>query len=167
MNKSKLTIERLKELLTYNPETGLFTWNVDRGGRAKKGSKAGALSHSGYVYISIDRKTVLAHRIAWMMVHGEMPDKHVDHINGDRTDNRIANLRLAVRSQNNANAKLRKDSGSGFKGVTFSKQMQKWVGQIRVNGRLIYLGSYRTPEEAHAAYLMAAEVHFGEFARAA
>ncbi len=164
--KQNLTIERLKELLNYDPDTGVFTWRVWRGGRAEIGSKAGSIGATGYVYICVDQKSVVAQRLAWAMVHGELPTKHVDHINGDRADNRISNLRLAVRSQNNANSRLRKDSTSGFKGVSFSKKMNKWYGQIRVNGKLIYLGSYRTPEEAHVAYVAAAEKHFGEFARA-
>jgi hypothetical protein len=129
--------------------------------------KAGSVSKSGYIYLSVDRKILLAHRIAWALAYGDWPNGHVDHVNGVRTDNRLCNLRDCERASNNANSKLRKDSSSGFKGVSFSKKMNKWYGQIRANGRLYYLGSYHTPEEAHAAYVNAAKLHFGEFARAA
>lgn len=96
---------------------------------------------------------------------GEWPADMIDHKNRDRTDNRWENLREATRSQNNANR--RASSTHGFKGATFNRRQGRWMAQTKVNGKRVYLGYYDTPEEAHAAYVAAAERYFGEFARAA
>lgn len=154
--------ERLRELLHYDLATGVFTWRT-RTGRSAAGKAAGFAGTAGYWDISVDRRTYRAHRLAWLYVTGDWPAADVDHKNRDRGDNRWANLRAATRSQNNANMAVR--STHGFKGAT--PVNGRWMAQTKYNGRQIYLGLFDTPEEAHAAYMAAAERLWGNFARAA
>ena len=162
-----LTAERLRALIDYDPETGVFTRRISRK-KARKGTVA-ARPHSGtrYLIVSLDYKVHLAHRLAWLHVYGEWPDGDIDHVDTDPTNNAIGNLRLATKSQNNANRRLSAKSASGFKGVTWHAKKRKWQAQIKLPGRNLYLGIYGTPEAAHAAYIQAANEYFGEFARAA
>jgi hypothetical protein len=123
------------------------------------------MNMSGYWHVGVDGDEYKAHRLAWLFVHGEWPAGRLDHENGDTADNRIANLRPVTHSQNIANSRLRRDSTSGFKGVSFYTSAGKWGANINKDGRRHYLGLFNTPEEAHAAYCEAAcELH-GEFAR--
>lgn len=124
---------------------------------------AGCLRPNGYRTIAVDREVNLAHRLAWLLVYGEWPDGDLDHINGERDDNRIVNLRLATRAQNNMNARRPCSNTSGYKGASFCRG--KWDARIGIDGKDVYLGSFDTPEEAHAAYANAASKVFGEFAR--
>lgn len=161
--KIKITQERLKELLHYNPEDGLFTWKVARGCRPA-GSYAGLYKHTGYCVIRADDILYQAHRLAWLYVHGRWPAKHIDHIDCNPSNNRLINLREATDSQNHAN-KRPMNPESGFKGVRADNN--KWMARIKINKKTVYLGSFNTREEAHAAYFEAAQRVFGEFARAA
>lgn len=161
-----IAVERLRELLEYDPATGDLIWRVSRG-NGVRGAVAGRVRASdGYRDLGIERKYYMAHRIVWALCKGEMPDGILDHIDGDRLNNRIENLRLSDNSLNQANAKPRRNS-SGLKGVTWQKSNKKWQASIKVRGKSIYLGSYDTPEEAHQKYIEAARAHFGEHARAA
>lgn len=160
-----LTLERLRQLLAYDPETGAFTRLVAAPGRSGVGSAVGSVK-SGYLFTHIDRKAYSLHRLAWFFVHGSLPEMRVDHIDGDTLNNRIANLRLATHAQNLGNSKRRKDNTSGFKGVSADRSGARWRAQIKRNGRIAHLGTFDTPEEAHAAYVAAATELFGEFARA-
>jgi hypothetical protein len=171
-----LTAERVRELLTYEPLTGLFYWRVDRRcgrgrGRvtANAGSQAGTpfLGAKGRRYwkITIDARCYLAHRIAVLCMMGAWPEHEVDHIDGNGLSNAWANLRPATRAQNGANTSRRSDNTVGLKGVT--RQGSRFVAQLQRGKRHVYLGAYDTAEEAHAAYVAAAKQHFGEFARAA
>jgi len=163
-----ITQERLKELLNYNPETGDFIWRVDRNGHVKAGMVAGNIHYKhGYREIRIGSKLYKAHRLVWLYVHGEMPVSFLDHINNDRSDNRLSNLRLATINQNAQNQKIRSNNTTGYKGVTFVKRVGRYWAQIFVNGKIKSLGYYHTPEEAHAAYCKGADKYFGEFARSA
>lgn len=162
-NIMNLTCERLKRLLDYNPETGVFRWKVGRGPK-RVGDVAGCLDN-GYVYICIDGHNYLAHRLAWLYQFGFIGEDHIDHSNLKRDDNRISNLRLANHSKNRANSAKQPNNTSGFKGVV--KKANRWRAQITCNNKTRYLGSFATPTEAHAAYLAAATAAFGEFARAA
>ena len=159
-----LTQARLKALITYDPETGGMTWNMKRG-RAHRRDHAGYVAPDGYWRITIDGKSWLLHRLAWLYMTGDEPPAIIDHADLDRTNNRWANLREATKSQNNANSHTRARSATGFKGVFHHKR--KFRAQISVDGRCKYLGLFSSPEEAHAAYQRAAEAQYGNFARAA
>ena len=160
-----LTAETVRKLLDYDPETGVFRWRVDRCGTVKKGSVAGTFNAKGYRQIMVAGKRYYAHRLAWLYVNGEWPPDEVDHVNCDEGDNRIANLRLAVKSENGSNRKKQKNNSSGFKGVSFHKRIGKFAAQISIYGLDKHLGYFSTAEEAHAAYCAASEKHYGEFAR--
>lgn len=158
-----ITRERLKEALEYNIETGIFRWKI-----APRGHSIGRVAvrnhGGGYIQIRIDGEVYLAHRLAWFYVHGEWP-RQIDHINGIRDDNRIANLRLATQTQNNANSRKRQHVTSHLKGVCWDKKKKKWRSSITFFGRHIFLGRFSTQEEAHGAYAAAAVEYFGEYAR--
>lgn len=167
-----LTIERLKELLAYDPETGVFTYRVRNGknGRpSRRGGKvAGSLDNSvGYLRIGIDNHKYLAHRLAVFYVTGEWPTNLVDHDDLDGVNNRWSNIRHATKSQNAANSRLSNVNSTGFKGVSFCRSTNRYRADIRVDGKSINLGRFDSPETAHAAYVSAAVQHFGEYARAA
>lgn len=159
-----LTQARLKGLLAYDPETGVCRWHVKKG-RAQGRDVAGYCGPDGYWRIQVGGKLWLLHRLAWLYMTGEQPPMIVDHIDRDPANNKWANLRAATKSQNNANSHTRVRSATGFKGVFHHKR--KFRAQISVEGRCKYLGLFASPEEAHAAYVRAAEAQFGSFARAA
>jgi hypothetical protein len=152
--EAKLTAERLRELLNYDPETGVFTWRVSRRATARPGSVAGTITPKGYRNIWIGGN-YRAHRLAWLYVHGKWPDHEIDHIDGNRANNAIANLRDVTRSVNHENLRCaRSDNAHGLLGVSPSKG-KRWKTSITVNGKWQHLGTFKTPEEAHAAYLEA------------
>ena len=150
------------EYISYDPESGSFAWIVRRGG-VRAGAPAGTIDRFGYQVITIGRRRYPAHRIAWTMYYGEMPPSQVDHINLDKSDNRIANLRLATPSENQMNTRGR---GAHLKGVTLHKS-GKYQAQIKRDGRGVYLGLFDREEDAAAAYARASRVLFGEFGRTA
>jgi hypothetical protein len=161
MAKADLNPDRLRELINYNPLTGEFIWQAQptqsgkRGKYIKLGSVAGNTS-LGYRRIRIDGELYLAHRLAWLYEHSTWPDGRLDHINGDKDDNRMENLRVTTNRQNSQNIrKPHADSASGFLGVTWSKHAKRWHAGIGFNDGRIGLGYFDTPEEAHAAYLEA------------
>lgn len=146
-----LTAERLRELTEYFPETGLFRWSVSSARRIKVGDVAGCLNGSGYRVIKVDGKNCPAHRLAWLYVHGQWPKADIDHIDRNRSNNRISNLREATRTENNQNTSKRRDNTSGHVGVTWDKVRQRWRVQIRHLGRNIYLGLFIDIKDAVAA----------------
>lgn len=151
----ELTAERARELLDYDPETGVFTRRLQRM-KFSEGSVAGSLTSLGYIDIGVDRRSYKAHRIAWLITHGSWPVSELDHINGDKTDNRLVNLREATRSLNNQNTRVaRRNNGTGMLGVHWDKKLKKFRAKISIDGKAIYLGRFQTAEEAYQAYLVA------------
>jgi len=133
MATHSITQERLKSLLTYDPDTGEFRWR-------KTNKVAGTLHAAGYWRVHIDRKPYLAHRLAWMYVHGAFPTNNIDHINHSRNDNRLKNLRLVTPSENQHNRKRTTQSSSGFLGVSWFAPKKKWRAYIKANGKRYHLG---------------------------
>lgn len=157
-----ITQKKLKELLHYNPETGVFTWTSDAY-YTVAGKKAGWLSQ-GYIRISIGGKNYLAHRLAWLYVYGEFPKDCTDHINCIGRDNRICNLREATNQENQCNKPANKNNKSGYKGVCWNKTNNKFVAQIKINNKQVRIGQFDCPKEAHKAYCEAADELHKEFA---
>lgn len=151
------TAERLRELLHYDPSTGVFTNLVQRGSQARAGSIAGCRNENkGYWRFRIDSVDVWAHRAAWCYVTGSWPTLQIDHIDGDKINNRINNLRDVRPSVNSQNLRRpHSDNRSGFLGVSWHKRDQVYVARIYIDGQNRTLGRFSEPEEAHAAYLAA------------
>lgn len=141
--------------LTYNPDTGLFTWVRPASRRALPGATAGWLNDSGYILISLDGVKYRAHRLAWRYVYGCWPQNQIDHINGNRADNRIVNLREATDAQNRQNMARRSDNRSGYAGVYWAAWANKWRAEIRVDNKRYRLGYFDAAEDAYAVYLKA------------
>ena len=146
-----LTQAEVKELLKYDPATGVFTWLVPRSSNSiKAGTVAGSLMHTGYVQIQIGKARYMGHRLAWLYVYGYFPENSIDHINRRRTDNRIENLREVSNSCNIRNSKPHSNNTSGVKGVCWAKRVQRWQADVKVNGRKIGLGRSKCFVEAVA-----------------
>lgn len=156
MAAADLTAARLRELLSYDPDTGTFRWRYSRQ-KAKAGSVAGSLHRTaGYILIGIDGHHHYAHRLAWLYTTGGWPSNTIDHIDGDRKNNRWSNLRDVPHSVNVENVrKPRRHSASQLLGARQCKKSGRWDSHITINKRLIYLGSFATAREAHEAYLAA------------
>ena len=176
-------IKTLRNIIFYDHKTGKFTW-LSRtpdmfefsSGRTqeakcmafnsyKAGKPAGSLNKAGYVQIQINKRNCLAHRIAWIYHYGHAPTGQIDHINCDKTDNRIFNLRIATPSENSRNQIGKSTNTSGYKGVSWNKQMKKWLAQICSNNIAKHIGYFDTKENAYAAYCEYAKHLHGEFAR--
>lgn len=156
----KLTQERLKELLGYDPETGVFTWKVDTVKHKIKGNLAGCLNKdTGYIQISIGNKSFLAHRLAFLYMEGYLPENGVDHIDRDRSNNKWNNLREVSQSCNMRNRLVLKNNKSGVAGVCWHKRDKKWISSIMVFGRTIHLGYFDNIIEAAKARWQAEVEH--------
>jgi hypothetical protein len=157
----ELTIARLKELLHYDPETGVFTRKKAVSGNSV-GQVVGHTRPDGYVSIRIDYRPYLAHRLAWLYMTGGWPAANIDHQNRTPSDNRWTNLRPANQSQNISNTKFRSNNTSGFKGV--SRSGKKWAACVKKDYKTHHLGLFDDPAAAHNAYIAAAKALHGEFA---
>lgn len=173
MSKSRTPTDaelaKIREALSYEPDTGLIRWKVDRYGgkggiRVRAGDIAGCCVR-GYNVVELDWRSYKGHRIAWFLHYGMWPETDLDHWDLNRANNRIDNLRCATRSQNCANKSLKCTNTSGYKGVHWNKKLEQWAAQIGFNGKIFYLGMFATPEEAHAAYCEAAKKYHAGFAR--
>lgn len=150
----------IKDKYEYDPETGIFYWRTASG----RGRVAGCTYSNGYHNLRWNGKLVGAHRLAWLYIHGEIPHQ-IDHINGDPSDNRIANLRPSTQAQNRLNSRTRRDSRSGLKGIHYRADRNKWRATIGPRGAVKHLGYFETQELAREAYREAAIALYGEFAR--
>ncbi len=155
----ELTAERLRELLDYNHETGVFTRKIVTNNSSKVGQEAGSLNNQGYHHIMVNKTLYKSHRLAWLYTYGYWPKHQLGHINRNRADNRIANLREAPGSINNHNCKLRLDNKSGTAGVFLRADCQKWVANIVHNRKRISLGVFILLDDAIKARL-AAEIKY-------
>lgn len=159
-----ITAERLREVVTYDPTTGVFRWREKISKKVRVGAVAGNTCGDGRPYIRIEGRNYVAARLAWLYVRGTWPAADIDHVDGNHADNRLCNLREATRAQNMANKRRHKNCSSGVKGVEFHKLTGRWVARIRCNNVRRYIGIYDTKEEAASAYWLAAKETFGEFA---
>lgn len=161
-----LTAERLRELIDYDAESGIFRWRrTVNNNKAKAGAVAGSIGQNGYRYIGVDGRVYLAHRLAWLYVHGEWPPGELDHLDVIPLNNRIANLRPATRSENNRNCGMSSNNTTGFKGVIVHKESGRFRAQIWKDRRRIHLGYFDVAEDAAAAYDAAARELHGNFAK--
>lgn len=148
----------------YDPETGVFRHRMDNLPGGKAGQLAGSVNRDGYVNMSIGRKSIHAHRLAWLYVFGSLPNGMLDHIDGNRSNNRLSNLRLVTPAQNAFNKSACQRNKCGVKGVSWSKGRRAWIAQIGIGYWRKNLGAFDTIAEASAAYTAAAEQFFGEYA---
>lgn len=156
MEDIMLTADRLREVVSYNPETGHFT--------RKNGEPSGSISDQGYIRIKIQDRSYQAHRLAWLYMTGKNPVEQIDHINGDRLNNKFSNLREASRLQNNRNSVSKSYVNDLPRGVAIAQPSGRFKAYIRTSGKQRHLGTFDTPEEASEFYQLAADLLHGEFA---
>lgn len=169
-----ITALRLRELLDYDPMTGIFTWRRQKQGLTSANGprnrwankRAGAMTVQGYYIVSVDNERLRTCRLAWLYMTGQWPSEHIDHINGNPADDRWSNLRECSRSENMSNAKLlRLNNTSGARGVSWNKRLGKWHARVSFERQLHHCGYFDTFEEAVAARdAKAVQIH-GAFAQ--
>ena len=165
-DKERMSPAEVARMFLYDPLSGELA-RCDRGHGIKPGRPTSGKNGDGYRVVRVKDRMYLVHRLAWVLTHGEWPEADIDHINGVRLDNRIANLRPATRSLNNANSKRPRTNKSGYKGVSWHAVGRKWLAQVKADKQNHYLGLFDDPVQAHAAYVEASRVLFGEYARSA
>lgn len=140
--------QTLKQILEYNPQTGIFRWVISPSRVVAKGSIAGSVNSRGYLQLQFLGKKYTLHKLAWWFSHGEFTKSRIDHINGDKTDNRICNLRLCNNSENMLNTGLQSNNQSGVKGVCWDKQHKTWCAYAFKNRKKIHLGRFENFDDA-------------------
>ena len=146
----------LSALLSYDKSTGELRWLKNKGSRAKANTVAGNKFGVGYLRLTVDGNQLLAHRVAWLLATGEWPRNEIDHINGNKADNRLANLRDVDRKTNSQNIRSpHKDNKSGLLGASWNKKSGKWQATIKLAGKTAHLGEFPTAEAAHGAFVLA------------
>jgi len=165
-HKGLPSIERLGELFAYNPEDGRLVWIKKPSAKAPVtiGSEAGCLTRFGYRIVTVDCVQIQTHRIAWALSNNAWPERQIDHINGLRDDNRLANLREATPAENCRNRKTRIDNTSGFTGVDWCTRRQKWRAKLKTDGVTRTPGLFRSMEAAKSARLEAERQYYGAYA---
>lgn len=175
-NVSEIDVEHLKEIATYNPITGDVVWKErgpktfrragpyasaisERWNKNRAGRPITTVSPMGYVITCIEKRTVMAHRMAWAIYFGEWPQGQIDHINGNKSDNRLSNLRDVTAGENSQNKSRPKSNTSGCIGVHFHKPSQAWHARIMKNGKRFHLGAFNNIKEAKDAYENAKRKH--------
>ena len=164
--------DRIHSLLSYDPGSGIIAWKsrevthhrIKIWNQRYAGKPAGS-KYMGYLRIALDGSNYLAHRIIWKYMTGDDPENHIDHKNGNPSDNRFSNLRLATNSENHRNRRKTAGRSSKYKGVHFYKNCGKWGAYIKMGGDLTHLGFFEAERDAAKAYDVAASKHFGEFSR--
>jgi hypothetical protein len=162
-----ITASELKELVIYSSETGEFVSRVDRSSRARAGRKIGTILPNGYVHIMINGRFYKGHRLAWLYMTGEWPAEQIDHVNGERSDNRWSNLRHCSASQNSFNRKKYRNNSTSVTGVYWHKRSQRWTASIDVSRKRISLGYFDSIDDAGRSRREAERKYFGDFVRAA
>lgn len=155
-----ITQTELKSILKYDDESGQFFWIESKKGRRGTPQR---IRKDGYCFICINGKKYLAHRLAWLYMYGKFPQVYIDHINTNKSDNRIINLRLATHSNNGINRGLQANNKSGYKGVHLDKNTNLYMARITINRKMIYLGLFESIENAAIAYKNAAIKYHKEF----
>jgi len=163
--QTKITADRLREVLSYNPATGEWMWLVGLARRAAAGTIAGCRNRDGYWLIGVDCQLYLAHRLAWLWMTGTWPTEQIDHIDMDKSNNKWDNIRIATPSQNGANVQARTNNTSGSKGICIDKRRHTYNARIMKKGKRHHLGSYIDLSSAIQAYRIAATELFEEYAR--
>lgn len=158
----ELTQLTLKQLLNYEPETGIFRWKVKIKGNVKPGDIAGCIDSQGYRVIRIFNKNRKAHRLAWLYIYGEYPSV-IDHIDRNRSNNSISNLRIATRRENTVNRSSLSKCASGYTGVHWQANAGKWAASVTIKGKRIYLGIFSDPFDAAEARNRYCKENLGEF----
>lgn len=163
-SRVQVTAAEASQLLDYCAETGVIKWRRNRRGGARAGDVAGARTSSGYIQIHLNGQIYFAHRLAWLLFHGTWPACVIDHIDGDGTNNRIANLRdVSIQvNQHNQRRAHRSNRSSGLLGAHFDSRTGRWLAKITVSNRTVNLGRYDTAQQAHEAYLQQKRIiHIG------
>jgi hypothetical protein len=160
-----ITQDELKSKLDYDPNTGIFTWKIKTIGSRGIGNIAGHKHKLKYIHIKICKKSYMAHRLAWLYMYGEFPTEYIDHIDCDKSNNKIENLRLSSNQQNQFNRGIPKNNTSGVKGVSWFKRDKKWQVTIYVDKKAKSFGRYINFDEAVSVAVEARKKHHGDFAR--
>lgn len=150
MKTSALTQKRLKEVVRYDRQSGLFYWRVSTG-KVSRGAVAGHTDSNGYTKLSIDGVKYFAHRLAWLYVYGQWPRQNIDHIDRRRNNNRLSNLRDVGQSMNGLNGPVRRNNSSGYTGVSYDSRRQNWVAYVNRGPHKKHLGAYKTLTDAALA----------------
>ena len=159
----ELTQDYLKSILNYDENIGILSRKIAKTVTVNIGDTVGYLRSDGYLRTSIDGKGYMCHRLAWLYVHGEFPEEYIDHINGNKSDNRICNLREATNKQNQKNRKVQANNKTGYRCVSYHKHNNRYIAAMQIDGKSSYIGSYATPLEASDAYEERAKIQDGEF----
>ena len=150
------SVQRVREAFSYDPDTGHLVWRIRTSNRAAIGKEAGSPDGQGYRILMLDKCLLRTHRVAWAHFHGDWPKGFIDHINGNRSDNRINNLRDVSNAVNLQNSmKIQRNNTTGFRGVWIERKSGVFVAEMSMNRKKYTLGRFKTAEEAAAAYAKA------------